>query len=336
MPNQCCHIHLICDLNDTVLNPLHDQLHIFLDQKMRLTHDLFVIRPESSAYSWQCINACDCTLLLIGESYGQLANTGVSQLHISYLNARTKNKPMVALIRKTDKTSEVRQLKDFISLIKAHSVEILEYQDDDDLPTLIEQAYAKLQDALNLKESDTVDENASACDIINNKPTPTSKSLDDTPQTPIERIKAEIKAEIKKDILDTKEPQNTAPRVVVPNLSEIFSMACTAHAFQGGTLIDTSFVVQSSWRAILVDLAKISPFSTQGLWKLMNEIATTQAMPAVTINYPEVHAISRCQVVRADILWVQETLLFAGWIERASQDKEIWQLTETAKNLVQS
>lgn len=323
------HIHLICDFSDVALHLLQDQLRVYFEQKAYLTHDLFLMRPESSAYSWQCINACDCTLLLIGERYGQLANTGVSQLHISYLNARTKNKPMVAFIKTIEELADNRQLSDFINLIKAQVSDIIEYSDNDDLPTLIEQASIKLEKLLAPK-TNLIDEHLPIYDITNDEPVliSTSELMDDNLGIP--------KTTANKAVAINNNRDDVVLKVVSPNLNDIFSVHCNAHAFQGGTLIDTSFAVQSSWRAILVDLTKISPFSTQGLWKLMNEIATTQAMPAVTATYPEVHAISRCQVVRADILWIQETLLFAGWIERVSQDKEIWQLTDTARNLVQS
>lgn len=306
MLNCLHHIHLICDFSDPALFDLHDQLRIYFEPRGHLTHDLFLMRPESSAYSWQCINNCDFALLLVGDSYGQLAHMGVSQLHISYLNAKTRNKPMVALIKKnTDSdspTKESRQLADFIGLVNNQMEHIFLFDDNSDLPALIEKAYQTLQEC----EMESI---------------PTLSPIDDSLPTLTEAIP----------------PSPDMVRIVLPNtsvvdLDETLIVNCNVHAFQDGTLIEVDFSATTSWREILTTLVNTNPiFGTQGFWKTLNEIIAPQAMPIIKENYPKVHAISRCQVLKSNMLHLQDTMIDQHWIEKSTQGKDIWQITSLAK-----
>lgn len=86
------HIHLICDSQDAKLFAWHDALTMLFDERVRITRDLFIMNSQTANYSWRCINQCDFVFVLVGECYGTVNASGVSQLHISYLNAKTKNK----------------------------------------------------------------------------------------------------------------------------------------------------------------------------------------------------------------------------------------------------
>lgn len=309
MLNVLHHIHLICDYSDVSLHALQDHLYVYFEPRAHLTHDLFLMRPESSAYSWQCINACDYAFLLIGDSYGQLANTGVSQLHISYLNAKTKNKPMVALIKKavgSDKpVKDSRQLTDFISLVGNQLEHIFLFDDNTNLTALVEKAYQTIKENHPIAEVPALSP-LEEPDVITLIPT-AEPSV--SPPTPSEK------------------PTNH------PHPDSELILNCNAHAFQDGTLIEVNFSAVSSWRQILKTCGNTS-FSTQGFWKILNDIVTPQAMPAILPVYPKVHAISRCQVIRSNMLHLQDVLIDAGWIERISDNKEVWQLSDHAKILI--
>lgn len=345
------HIHLICDFSDVALRLLQDSLFVHFESKAYLTHDLFLMRPESSAYSWQCINACDYAFLLIGDSYGQLANTGVSQLHISYLNARTKQKPMVAFIKKRKEeitsTKESRQLNDFINLITVQVKDILYYDDESDFKTLINNAHQLVQNQ-NLGSSslsDIVDENLPIYDITDDEPVLISKTelIGDEPVPMTVELLKLPDFDNMPSLKNTANPPPLAeiqvapiPVTGKPRLVDMLSLNCNAHAFQDGTLIEVSFKIITNWKRVLVKLLALpAPFGTQALWKTLNDIATPQAMPAIKTDYPKVHAVSRCQVVRPDILAVQEALLNSGWIERMDTKKDIWQMTDAAYKLIE-
>ena len=73
------------------------QLALFFEQQAFLTQDLAVISTDTINYSRRCIEKCDFVIMLIGDSYGQTNMSGVSQMHLSYLTAKAKRKPLMRM-----------------------------------------------------------------------------------------------------------------------------------------------------------------------------------------------------------------------------------------------
>lgn len=301
MPTHRHHIHIICDSKDSSLYALQDGIAVFFEEQC-LSKDLFESGNSNAAnYSWRCINRSDFVLVLIGQTYGKLNSTGVSQLHIGYLNAKTKNKPMAVLIM--DNPDRPRQLKDLISIISGQTEHIYPITPNEPIDTILKDVYQQL---------------------INTKALP----------TPV--AKAHHYQSTSKTLLGYSQPSPNQAQSLA-KLADDLLLNCTAHAFQGGTLIETAFVANTNWQAIL-DSLKITTmaFSLQGLWRILNDIITSQAMPVVKALHPNVHAISRCQVAKADVIWVQEELLSLGWIapiQAHALTKPAWRTTDFAKNL---
>ena len=66
-------------------------------------------------------------MLLLG-SYGEPNATGVSQLHLSYLSAKTKQKPILILVKSPSADSNVsRQLSDFIDMVEERDSQNIYY-----------------------------------------------------------------------------------------------------------------------------------------------------------------------------------------------------------------
>lgn len=309
------HIHVICDCLDSSVHLMHDCLSLFFEQGAYVTSDLFLVRPESASYSWNCINACDFAIMIIGGSYGTLTNTGVSQLHVSYLNAKTKNKPLVVFIKES--SHRPRQLHDLIGVIKqqvpiSHIYDFNEYQD---LNHLVKSAYTQLQN--------TTQPPSVVLGVIDTEDKQDMPKVGDvlTIETPSKKLAT---SKYRRDSFS-------------PQLQDELVVNCNAHAFKGGTLIEVAFMASTSWCQVLQVLAaNIAPFSSQGMWRMLNELVSTQAMGIVQTTHPDVHAISRCQVTKADILWIREILIEAHWIEKSSTAKEAWKITELAKNLLKN
>lgn len=334
------HIHLICDPNDSSLYDLKDKLAVFFEQRAFLTQDLHTVGAESSGYSWRCINNCNFVFLLIGKSYGALTNTGVSQLHISYLNAKTKGKPLVGLILSAEQTADrSRQMNDFIAVVTAQVGQLHHINQTTDTAVLLTDIYHTLA---NGATSPIGFPQVSAKSVIPIAK-PTNNTTDNIPK-PTDSFRP-----IAPKFLE-REPKASIPKIAYehtltpltnnahPNLKDQVLLKCTAHAFKGGTLIEVGYIAATTWQAILIALIKTGmSFSIQGLWRILNDIVAPQAMPVVRLSHPDVHAISRCQATKADVMWVQEQLLSADWISRSPNTinaKEAWRPTETAKTLL--
>lgn len=66
----------------------------------------FYFVPESGEYDWplvrKAIDDCSVFLLLVGDSYGALSDSGESYIHREAVYAKSKNKKMVALLKNTE------------------------------------------------------------------------------------------------------------------------------------------------------------------------------------------------------------------------------------------
>ncbi len=350
MLNRRHHIHLICDSKDDSLYAMQDCLAVFFEQRAFFTKDLFLVGAQSANYSWRCINACHYTIVLLGDSYGTLTNTGVSQLHISYLNAKTKNKPMIALIGKN--SSDNRQLLDLIHTIQKQLTHVYYFDDTTDMDALLTEAYdalmskqteqgwmtsdvleATLEAQIEDRQARLLDQTSAA---LNDKDNRHAASLFHTSAEELDMAFAALDDERTLSEAPDDEPDGTIS-LLTPSLDDELLVSCTAHAFQGGTLIEVAFMAATTWRTLLSTLVHSGQaFSLQGFWRLLNELITPQAMQAVKTNYPNVHAISRCQVTKADMLWIQEELSGAGWIKQVvnTPNKQMWQSSELAKDIL--
>lgn len=81
----------------------------------------FAYRPEASSYDWalvrQQIEKSDLFILLLGDSYGPMAPTGISFLHREFVHAQSLGKPILAFIKNTlpekNLTEDQRRLSGF-------------------------------------------------------------------------------------------------------------------------------------------------------------------------------------------------------------------------------
>lgn len=338
MPDYRYHIHVACVPDDPLLITAQDDVAIFFESRAFLTKDLVLARVESASYSWRCVNAADAVLVLIGNSYGRTNASGVSQLHVSYTNAKTKNKPMLIFVHADVlKKDNNRNLLDLVAVLEAQEGGRMYYFDESsDFFKLLETAF----NALNLDK--TKGWRMGTTDIKN---TLIGSSSNTEGQSGKELIKKESsKKEMLKDkslldldeLLHAKTSANSnasfKPSLrLALELDTEFSVSCTAHAFRGGTLIEVSFVVPMRWRQIVMMLASVvMPFSEQGLGRALNEsVDKALANQIVSRQYPDVHAVSRIQVVKADTMWILDELELAGWIEPSKQSG-FWQASAKA------
>ena len=84
----------------------------------------FACREDGSGYDWslsrQQIETADLFILLVGETYGPMAPTGISFLHREFVHARTAGKPILSFIQHMpdrDLSPEQSRLKGFSQLV---------------------------------------------------------------------------------------------------------------------------------------------------------------------------------------------------------------------------
>lgn len=323
MPDRRYHIHIICADNDQLL--VLDSLAIFFQSRAFLTYDVSSQLPKASLYGRQCIDSCDYALMLIGDSYGTVQRNGVSQMHLSYLNAKAKLKPLLILIKNHHPDASIsRQLQEFIKSVTRQDNTIYYYDTETDIEPLLVQAY---YNAVTNHQA------------IGGWLRANEEMIKFSKQTVAERFA---------DLLSTdktlKKNSPPADEFVSDDVSkpiillEAFDIQYSAQAYAGGNLTDVTRPMTLTWQEILIALMKIpATFSSYGLQNAVNRLIASKAEQDIKKEMPNVHAVSRCQISQDDLNQLQRQLVGANWIQlttygtRVSQ--ELWKLTFHAKNL---
>lgn len=314
------HIHLACVAYDKLLKNAQDDLALFAEGRAFLTKDLLVNRSRSANYSWRCINDCNVVVIMIGESYGDSTSpSGVSQLHLSYSNARTTKKPMVILVHKSAEHSQDRHLTDFVKIVQSQENGSVTYFDESrNLISILEGTVGKLLLEQDQQKQLLVTEIPTLPKLV-----PTVNELKTTQLHEI-RAKKHLSHGLRPALL----------------LDNEFDVACTAHAFEGGTLMTVEFTIRLSWRAVILALLNLGvPFSSQGISRCLNECIDKQFVHDMILQkHPKVHAISRHQVIKSDALWIQDELQLARHIVQVNPNgaSTLWEISQTARYAVQS
>ncbi|MBB3107827.1 hypothetical protein FHS24_002361 [Psychrobacter luti] len=327
MPNRRYHIHVICADNDQLL--VLDSVAMFFQARAFLTYDVSSKLPKASLYGRQCIDACDYALMIIGDSYGTAQNTGVSQMHLSYLNAKAKLKPLLILVKTHHNEANIsRQLQEFTNMVTKKADKIYYYETENDIEQLLIQAYYKMvanhevgdgwvrvSDELMKANKSALTEEVSASFSTNR----VSKHAQEHPVT-INHLAADS---VSKPIM----------------LTETFEVQYKAQAYEGGNLSDVTRPMILSWQEVLVTLMKIpATFSSYGLQSAINRLIATRAEADIKKDMPNVHAVARCQISQDDLNQLQRQLVAANWIQLTTYGtrvtQELWKLTYHAKSLL--
>ena len=316
------HLHVICAANDKSL--LLDNVAIFFQSCAFLTYDVSGELPEAALYGRQCIEDCDYTMLFIGDSYGATHNTGVSQIHLSYLSAKAKLKPMLIFIKTHRENAEIgAQLKDFIRMVERQNIGIHYYINNLDIKRLLTFAYEDMivrYPALSWMREPAVD-------------IAVSRSSTASLSTPHVSIPKNLDHEPSKS--EGFDSLTTSLR-----LTDTFEFSYSAQAYEGGNLTDVSGSLHCTWQEILQAVINISfAFTSYGLQSSINRLITTKAEQDIKQQMPNVHAVARCQISQDDMLRLQQLLVAANWIQLtavgARVSQELWKLTFYAKKIYQ-
>ncbi|WP_409521377.1 DUF4062 domain-containing protein [Psychrobacter sp.] len=334
VPNRRYHIHVICADNDQLL--VLDSVAMFFQARAFLTYDVSSKLPKASLYGRQCIDACDYALMIIGDSYGTTQNTGVSQMHLSYLNAKAKLKPLLILIKTHHNEVNIsRQLLEFTHMVTKKADKIYYYETENDIEQLLIQAYYKM--VANHQVGDgwvrVGDElmKANRVTVIEKSLSEESIGIDNASTNKIIKL-----AQAPADTLKHLTADSVSKPIV---LTDTFEIQYKAQAYEGGNLTDVTRTMTLSWQEVLITLIKIpATFSNYGLQSAINRLIATKAELDIKKDMPNVHAVSRCQISQDDLNQLQCQLVAANWIQlttygtRVSQ--ELWKLTFYAKSLL--
>lgn len=349
MSNRRYHIHVICVAHSQPL--ILDSLAVFFQSRAFLTYDVSTVLPQSALYGRQCVDACDYVLIVIGDSYGTSPNLVVSQMHLSYLSAKSKSKPIMTLVkRQYDSLEASRQLQDFTRMVERQTSHVYYYDDNTDIKQLLSSAYTGM-----------VTSNELPIGWLKAHDDASVQSRTVSTKQPVDKSGSFIKTAVEDRVFsrnnsasyDAKNYNanhyNSDSYVATDNLTKIikltetFDIEYNAQAYEGGNLTDVTLTMTLSWEDMLLALGNMpTVFSSYGLQSHLNRLIASKAEAEIKQLMSNVHAVARCQIVKRHLDKLQRILIAANWIEiKASgsdlrETKELWSLTYYAKTLFES
>lgn len=321
--NHRYHIHLACVIHDPVIQTAQDDLALFFEDKAFVTRDLLVVGSESASYSRRCVNECDVVIMIIGNEYGQVNQSGVSQPHLTYTNAKTKNKPMLIFVSHDTANLRSRHLVDLINFIQNQS-----HGTQPNVHTIYFNAHQGLKQALPLAFESLGLPEHKWCDCKQNKEPKKEPAELKVPTEPLE-------GELLDGILSAQKIDIDLHVMPVMVLDDETSLDCTAHVFEGGTLMEMEFVFTLTYRRILQALSELkSSFSEQGLSRCLNDlIDKAKVDEMIMAQHPKAHAISRHQIKKSDLTRIKAELQSIEWIVPVGAGG-LWSVSEEIKHMV--
>lgn len=325
MPSRRYHIHVICVAHSQPL--ILDSLAVFFQSRAFLTYDISTHLSQSALYGRQCVEACDYVLILIGDSYGAVQNTGFSQMHLSYFNAKARAKPMVVLIKRHYDSEEIsQQLKAFTNVVEQQKNDVYHYDDNTNIKQLLNGAYADM-----IKRPNLSAEWVSVRDVVSK-----------TDTDPLWRLSPQVNVPSATHKQTANSYEATDNITTTIELKDSFDIEYNAQAYEDGNLTDVSMTMSLTWQNVLLALGVLPAFfSSYGLQSQFNRLITSKAELDIKQLMPKVHAVSRCQIIKRDLDKLQRTLVAANWIQiknsgsEMRSTKELWSLTFYAKKLLE-
>ncbi|WP_410473162.1 DUF4062 domain-containing protein [Faucicola mancuniensis] len=305
------HVHVCIVRNE---HPeFENALQLALSDEYFLTWDLIAHPSQFMDYSKQQIDRCDYLLFVLGTGYGHLSPSGVSNLHLSYIYANTKRKPMLALIKSQNATSDYsRQRLDLASMIQKDLLDNAIFYER------TQEAVSECQRALNA--------------LIGSKPT-AGWVRANKPDTSL-RTTGVSKPQVITPVATAK-PKVVEPKIIL-KAEDVVLVNYSAHAYQDGNLQDVMAAHTFTWGEVL-ELLKIlpQPFSSEMMLKQLNDSLKNLALIEASKILPNVHAVSRCQINAVDFQWLKQQLVDSGWLVSAKEEhsnRELWRVNPTMTN----
>jgi hypothetical protein len=284
--------------------------------------------PLTTAFARRQIDDCDYFVLLLGGCYGDLSASGVSYMHLEYIYAVTKQKPILVLMHEApdsrvpelqEKTSEGKsKFNDFRQQLQRERDVVVSYRNMRDLEMAVRHAMPQMI------------ERYPAAGWI--RPQNTQKL-----QEEIDQLRQKIaQLELNGNVL--REESIQIPRV---HPEEFFAFDYKVHAYQDGNFKELRPQRKMKWGEILAVLGPgFSPAAPEeNFARVMNEFLNQTSLTEAREVMPRAHATARCQINIRALHTIKMQLKHNHWIiptGRDSRQRLLWQLTPQAERTLMS
>lgn len=283
--------------------------------------------PLTTAFARRQIDDCDYFILLLGSCYGDLSASGVSYMHLEYIYAVTKQKPIIILMHEDpdgrptelqEKTAEGRsKFKDFRQQLQRERDVVASYRNARDLEMAVRHVMPQMV------------ERTPAHGWI--RPQNTQQLQDEIDQLRQKVAQLEMQTGVVKS-----DPFLQIPRV---HRNDAFTFDYKMHAYQDGNFKELRPQRVMKWGDILAVLGPgfSPPAPEENFSRIMNEYLNQTSLADAREILPRAHATARSQVNIRALHTIKLQLKQNDWISPVGRDDRqrlLWALTATGEKLL--
>lgn len=285
--------------------------------------------PLNTAFARRQIDDCDYVVILLGSQYGEQSVSGVGYMHLEYIYAVTKQKPIIVFMHEDpasrdpslhDTKPELQEkFREFRQLLQQEADQVFCYRTLRDLEMAVR---------LNMPQ---MLERYPVSGWV--RPQNTQALHDE-----IDQLKAKV-AQLERDG-GTREvdPFLSLPKV---SMHEVFSFEYRMHAYQDGNFKELKVQKRLTWAQLLAILGStfINPTPEEFFSKRMNEYLNETGLEDARAEMPRAHAVARAQINIRALHSLKLQMRQNDWIVPSGRDDRqrlLWQITPKAQKLLDS
>ena len=288
--------------------------------------------PLSTAFARRQIDDCDYVLLLLGSQYGEQSVSGVGYMHLEYIYAVTKQKPIIVFMHDAPETRQ-NDLQDQTTALKDKFKEF-RHQLQKEVEQVV--TYKTLRD-LELAVRSYMPQMLERYPVVGWVRPQNLQVLQDE----IDKLKSQL-AKARSEQTTVHGLKEVDPFLTLPKVysNEIFSFDYRMHAYQDGNFRELTPMREMSWLELVKVLS--SEFREQMpeefFSKVLNEHLNNTGLNDALSVMPRAHAVSRAQINIRALHTIKQQMRQNEWVVPVGRDdrqRMLWQMTAKALKLIE-
>ncbi len=283
--------------------------------------------PLSTAFARRQIDDCDYVLLLLGSQYGEQSVSGVSYMHLEYIYAVTKQKPIIVLMHDNPESRDPSLQETKLELRNRF------YEFRQQLQKEVEQVISfKTLRELELAVRSYMPQMLERYPVVGWVRPQSIQSLQDE----IDRLKSKLTQASLGQAKVEADPFLSLPRVTI---NDTFSFDYRVHAYQDGNFKELTPIREMTWAEILkilfTEFEQASPeeYFSKVLNKYLNDTGLVDAQKQM----PRAHAVSRSQINVRSLHIIKQQMRQNDWIVPVGRDDRqrlLWKVTDKSSTAI--
>lgn len=299
--------------------------------------------PLTTAFARRQIDDCDYFVLLLGSRYGDLSASGVSYVHLEYIYAITKQKPVLVILHESPETRApelqesskdgLRKFEDFRRQLQRERDMVVTFREPKELEVILRHAMPQLtQRYPALGWVRPTDAPMKALQLENEKLREKVAYL-----TSLGKTRVPTNSKVPPQNLPQVEDESSQLEVPVVKGEEVMAFDYRVHAYQDGNFRELRPKRKMTWNEILLAVGPgFRPAAPEDTFaRLLNDFLNVSALNDVHEVMPRAHATARCQINVRALHAIKVQLKNNHWIVPIGRDERhhiLWGLSSVGES----